>query len=174
MPPHKGVTLTGFSDTDFAEDTQDRKSTGGYVFFVAGGAVSWRSKKQPMVALSTTESEYIACSETTREAIWLRGLYSELSGTKQLPPTPINVNNQSAIDLSNRPHFHERTKHIDLKLCFTREALQNQEIAISRCPTEEMTADILTKALPWVLHWRNVRAMGLCLPEHKGETQLEG
>ena len=174
MPPRMGATLTGFSDADFAGDTQDRKSTGGYVFLVAGGAVSWRSKKQPMVALSTTESEYIACSETTREAIWLRGLYSELSGTKQLPPTPINVDNQSAIDLSNRPRVHERTKHIHLKRYFTHEALQNQEIAISHCPTEEMTADILTKALPRVLQWRHVRAMRLCLPEHKGQTQLEG
>ena len=127
-----------------------------------------------MVALSTTESEYIACSETTRDAIWLPGLYSELSGTKQLPPTRINGYNQSAIDLSNRPRFHERTKHIDLKRCFTREALQNQEIAVSHCPTAEMTADILTKVLPRVLHRRHVRAMGLCLPEHKGETQLEG
>ena len=174
VPSYLGNTLTGYSDAHFAGDTQDRKSTGGYVFLVAGGAVSWRSEKQPMVVLSTTESEYIACSETRREAIWLRGLYSELSCTKQLPPTPINVDNQSAIYLSNRPPFHERTKHIDLKCCFTREALHNQEITISHCPTEEMTADILTKALPRVLHWRHVRAMGLRLPERKGETRLEG
>ena len=127
-----------------------------------------------MVALSTIESECIACSETAREAIWLRGLYSELSGTEKLPPTRINVNNHSAIDLSNRPRFHERTKHIDLKRCFTREALPNNAIAISHCPTEEMTADILIKGLPWVLHWKHMRAMGLCLSEDKGETGQEG
>lgn len=162
--------LTGFSDADFAGDTQDRKSTGGFVFLMAGGAISWRSKKQSMVALSTTESEYIACSEATREALWLRGLYSELSGTKPVSSTPLNVDNQSAIDLSNRPRFHERTKHIDLKRHFTREALQNQEISIVHCPTEQMTADILTKALPRVLHWKHVGAMGLSLSEDRKET----
>ena len=101
VPSYLGNTLTGFSDANFAGDTQDRKSTGGYVFKVAGGDVSWRSQEQPTVALSTTESEYIACSETAREAIWLCGLYSERSGTEQLPPTPMNVDNQSAIHLSN-------------------------------------------------------------------------
>ena len=107
----------GFSDADWAGDVNDRKSTSGYVFLLSGGAVSWSSKKQKCVALSTAEAEYIALSSASQESIWLRQLMTEL-GNRPETATFIFEDNKSAIAMTNNPTFHGRAKHIDIKFLF--------------------------------------------------------
>ena len=136
----------GFSDADWAGDINDRKSTSGYVFMLSGGAVSWSSKKQKCVALSTAEAEYVALSSAAQESIWLRQLITEL-GSPPEEPTLIFEDNQSAIAMTKNPQFHGRAKHIDIKHHFIREQVSQGNVKLEYCPTTEMTADILTKGL---------------------------
>ncbi len=136
----------GYADADWAGDHDDRHSTSGNVFIFGGGAISWLSKKQAVVALSTSEAEYIALSSAAQEAVWLQKLLLEL----QMPIQPITVmeDNQGAIALAKNPIAHSRTKHIDIRFHFVREAQEEELIKIKYCPTEEMVADLLTKPLP--------------------------
>ena len=136
----------GFSDADWAGDVNDRKSTSGYVFQINGGAVTWRSKKQGCVALSTAEAEYVALSSAAQEAVWLRQLMSEL-GSPPTTPTKVFEDNQSAIAMSKNPQFHGRAKHIGIKHHFIREQVGSKIIKLEYCPTEQMVADIFTKGL---------------------------
>jgi len=116
---------------------------------MGGAAISWRSKKQGCVALSTTEAEYMALTSTVQEAIWLRQLLADLNVN---PPaaTPILEDNQSAICLAKNPQFHGRAKHIDIKYHFIREQVTNGNIELKYCKSEDMVADIMTKALSHV------------------------
>ena len=139
--------LVGYSDADWAGDRQDRKSTSGYLFQIAGGPISWRSKKkQGSVALSTAEAEYVALSSAAQETVWLRKLISELKNPPECP-TVILEDNQSAIAMAKNPQFHGRSKHIDIKHHFIRERVSEKEIDLTYCPTDEMVADMLTKGL---------------------------
>ena len=114
---------------------------------MSGGAVSWLSQKQATIALSTAEAEYIALGSATQEAIWLHQLLADLRiDTKT--PTEISEDNQGAIAMAINPVGHKRTKHIDIKHHFIREAVQAGSINLSYCPTTDMIADIFTKPLP--------------------------
>ena len=135
----------GFSDADRAEDINDRKSTSGYLFQISGGAVSWRSKKQECVALSTAEAEYVALSSAVQESIWLRKLIAELGSPNG--PTTIFEDNQSAIAMCKNPQHHGRVKHIDIKHHIICEQVANKNVKLEYCPTKVMTADIFTKGL---------------------------
>ena len=106
--------MQGYSDADWAGDTDDRKSTSGYMFLIAGGPVSWKSKKQSTVALSTAEAEYVALSTATQECMWMQKLLSEL-GNPPDGPTTILEDNQSSIAMARNPQFHGRAKHINIK-----------------------------------------------------------
>ena len=108
------------------------------------GAISWFSKKQQVVALSTAEAEYVALSTATEEAVWLRRLLSDIKATPKTP-TIIKEDNQGAI--ARNPISQARTKHIDIKFHYVREALNDGIIELVYCPTDQMTADILTKPL---------------------------
>ena len=138
--------LVGFSDADWAGDMNDRQSTTGNLFMMSGAAIAWSSKKQPVVVLSTTEAEYVALSAATQEAVWLRRLLSDI---KAPPQTQILIkeDNQGTIAIVRNPVSHSRTKHIDIKFHYVREALEDGIIDLIYCPTEQMTADILTKLL---------------------------
>jgi transposase InsO family protein len=168
----------GFTDSDFAGDVDDRKSTSGYVFLLGGGAVSWRSRKQPLVAFSTVEAEYIGTSDAAKEAIWIRNLFAslhkkeiksetddpnELATEKgdSIIPQQIFVDNQGAMQLAKDPKFHERTKHISVRYHFVRDACEREIIRLSYLPTSDMVADILTKALPREVHWKHMHGLGL-------------
>lgn len=136
--------LQVFSDSDFAGEPETRKSTSGQLIKINGGAVVWASSKQHSVALSSTEAEFVAASETCKSAIWLKQLLSEL----QFKVTPtISVDNQSAIKLIQNPQFHKRTKHIDVRYQFIREQYELGNININYIPTNLQESDILTKPL---------------------------
>ena len=146
--PQGKCDCVGFSDADWAGDLDDRKSTSRYVFQIGGSAVSWRSKKQPTVALSTAEAEYVALACATQEAVWLRQLTTEINGKPLAESTVIFEDNQSAIAMTKNPQFHGRSKHIAIKYHFIRDKVIDGAIKVQYCPTTEMIADMLTKGLP--------------------------
>ena len=129
-----GEKLYGYSDADWASDADDRHSTSGNVFLMAGGAISWLSQKQTTVALSTAEAEYMALGSAAQEAIWLRHLLSDLQVNTD-DPTEIFEDNQGAIAMAKNPIGHKRTKHIDIKHHFIRENVQAGTVTLTYCPT---------------------------------------
>jgi len=138
----------GFSDSNWGNDVDDRRSVTGLAFMLNGGAVCWQSKKQPTVALSSAEAEYMAASQATREAMWLRFLMEDLGfADTVVTPTIIYSDNQGAIALSKNPEHHARSKHIDLRHHFIREQVEAGAVDLRYVPTEEMAADVLTKPL---------------------------
>ena len=108
--------------------------------------MTWRSKKQSCVALSTAEAEYMALSSAAQEAVWLRQLTTELKSPPETVTT-IFEDNQSAIDMTKNPQFHGRAKHIAIKYHFIREQVQNGTIKLKYCPTSQMLGDVFTKGL---------------------------
>lgn len=139
------TALTGYCDSDYAGDLQTRRSTSGFVFIHLGEPVSWASRRQPCVALSTTEAEFVAASEATKEAVWLKQLLAELGMDHQ--PTRLYCDNQSAIALVKNPAFHQRTKHIDVRLFHIREVQESGTVNIEYICSEQQLADIFTKPL---------------------------
>ena len=117
----------GYADADFAGDLRDRKSTSGYCFVYGNAVISWRSTKQTCVALSTAESEYVALSTCTQEAIWLQKLLIDLKCSDNKPML-INEDNQSALCLSKNNKGHTRAKHIEIKYHFCREMVNAGKI----------------------------------------------
>ena len=143
--------LFGYSDADWAGDAATRRSTTGYVFIINSAAVSWNSKLQPTVALSTAEAEYMAVCAAMQEGVFLRKLLLDL-GFKQVIGTPLYEDNQGCIALSKNPITSSRSKHIDIKYHFVREKVTEGQFEVLYCPTDEMLADPLTKALPAEKH----------------------
>jgi hypothetical protein len=138
--------IEAYSDADWAGDTTDRKSTTGFVITINGNVVSWLSKKQSTVALSTAEAEYMAISATAQEVKWITQLLHEL----KLPlksPVKLLCDNRAAIAISNNDVNHGRTKHIDIRHHYIRELTKNNEVEISWIDTNNQLADILTKSL---------------------------
>jgi hypothetical protein len=142
--------IIGFADADWGANPDDRKSYTGYIFIFANCSVSWEARKQQTVALSSTEAEYMALSDATKEAIYLRRFLKEvLNIDKQIQ---IMNDNQGARSLAQNPIQHSRTKHIDIRHHFIREILQRKEIEIKYIQTSEMVADFLTKPLSKFKH----------------------
>jgi hypothetical protein len=139
--------FSAFADADWGTSSIDRKSISGYCFLLAGCAISWSSKKQQTVAISTTEAEYYAATHATKQIMWLRSFLADL-GFPQPESSTLYLDNKSAIDLSHNPEFHARTKHIDIQHHFIREKIEDKILKVSHVPTKENTADIFTKALP--------------------------
>ncbi|KAH9761464.1 reverse transcriptase Ty1/copia-type domain-containing protein [Citrus sinensis] len=151
--------VAGFVDLDFAGDLDKRISITGFVFTMCGGAISWKASLQSVVALSTTEAEYIALTEAVKKAIWLKGLVFEL-GFKQETVT-ISCDSSSAIQLSKNPKYHERTKHIDVMLHFIREEISSGVVSVVKIPSEVNPADMLTKPLPTIKFTSSLNSIGL-------------
>jgi transposase InsO family protein len=166
------LRLIGWGDSNWAQDVDDRKSVCGYSFNFAGGTVSWSSKKQPVVATSTVEAEYIASANATKEAIWLRTLLQELD-IVQSSATIIYSDNQGCIALSNNPVSHSRAKHIDIRYHFVRDRVAKGEVKLEYTPTEMMIADIFTKALPRESFQKCRRWLGIG-PSIESDTSLSG
>ena len=148
------LDLMAFSDSDWAGDLDKRKSTSGFIFFINGGAVSWKSRTQKCVAQSSAEAEHIASSETAKEAVWLRSLISTVKGREIEEPTMLNVDNQAAISIIKNPVCSSRTKHIELRYHLVRDYYERKIISVQHVPTESNAADLLTKPLPRIAHCR--------------------
>ena len=140
------VELTCYSDSDWDGDIDDKKSTSGYAFNIGSRVMSWSSKKQPTVSLSTTKVEYKTLCNATCEAIWLRRILEDV-GKKQIKTTILKCDNQSSIKLAHNPIYHARTKHIEIQHHFVREKIQSKEIDLIYCNTTDNVADIFTKPL---------------------------
>jgi hypothetical protein len=138
-------TLCGYSDVDWAGNF-DRKSTIGFSTFVGGNLVTWKSKKQNIVARSSAEAEYRAMSSTVSELIWIRQVLVDLN-IKIEEPMKIFCDNKSARHIATNPVFHERTKHIEVDCHFIREKVQSKEIETPFVKSENQLADIFTKGL---------------------------
>lgn len=159
---HLGGTAertVGYSDAD-GMSTEGRKAISSYVYLINDGTVSWSSKQQNLVTLSTTESEYVGLTHATKEAIWICSFLMEVLG---IPDDPLLLysDNQSAIALAKDDQFHAHTKHIDIRFHFIRYAIAEGKIQLEYCPTEDMVADILTKALPSMKVKHFASSMGL-------------
>jgi len=137
--------LVGFCDADFAGDIDTRRSTTGYVFLLHGGAVSWNSRLQPTVAVSTVEAEYMSAAAAVKEALWLRVLLAELGVVVQ--PIRVHCDNQGAIKLLKHPIASQRSKHIDVLYHFAREKVMAGDVEFIYISTHDMVADIFTKPL---------------------------
>ncbi|KAH9646463.1 retrovirus-related pol polyprotein from transposon RE2 [Citrus sinensis] len=140
------IGLTGYSDADWACDIDAKKSIGAYCIFLGNNLVSWSSKKQAIVAKSSTESEYRALSAASSKLSWLQSLFSELNITK-LPTSVLWCDNQSAGDLPRNLVFHSKSKHIELDIHYIRDKVLNKELEVRYIPTKEQVADVLTKPL---------------------------
>ena len=143
QPPFE---LIGYSDSDWAGDIDNRRSTSGSLLMLAGGPIIWKSVKQRTVALSTMEAEYIALSAVIQDVMWSRNLLTEI-GFDAPGPTTVYEDNQSCIAYAKDSRFHNRAKHIDIRYHFVREAVASNVVSLSYLSTDKMVADILTKAL---------------------------
>ena len=159
------LRLRGYSDADWANDPNDRKSTSGFVFMFGGGAISWSNKKHDYVALSTMEAEYISSCATTKEAVWLKRFLQTLgvviSASK---PVKLLCDNMATISFAKDPKFHDRTKYVDIKYHFVRTMTERKDVKFSYIPTREMLADPMTKPIIRDLFFTHVRSMGLYRP----------
>ena len=139
------LKVQGYVDTDFGGEVDHRRSTTGYIFTVGTTAVSWMSQIQKIVTLSTTEAEYVAVTEASKEMIWLQGLLIEL-GFKQ-EKNVLHSDSQSAIHLAKNSAFHSRTKHIGLRYHFIRSLLEDDVLILEKIQGSKNPADMLTKVV---------------------------
>jgi len=139
--------LVGYTDSNYANCVDTRRSVSGYSFTLGSGLVSWSARKQKTVSTSSCESEYVAACEATKEAVWLRALLLALDHG-QLRATLLRCDNNGALILSGDPSFHARVKHIDVKFHYIRERVAANEIEVKYVNTKDNLADAFTKALP--------------------------
>lgn len=147
--------IVAYTDADWGNDREDRKSYTGVMVMFGSAPVLFISRKQPTVALSTTEAEFIAASETLKELIWLKSLLFELNVEVETPV--LRIDSQTAIRLVKNPEFHRRTKHIDIKYNFIRDRYGAGEFTLEYTPTENQLADFLTKPLSREVFARLIR-----------------
>eukprot|EP00253_Pinus_taeda_P024652 PITA_24652 len=138
--------LVGFTDSDWAGDPDDRKSTTSYVFTLGSGPITWACKKQGAISLSSVEAEYRGVVEASKEALWLRQILLEF-GFQQQHPTTLWCDNQSAIQLCKYPVQHQRSKHIELRMHFIRKLIHDHVLEVQYCSTDDQVADIFIKVL---------------------------
>eukprot|EP00253_Pinus_taeda_P011767 PITA_11767 len=137
--------IRGFVDADWAGDLDQRRSTSGYVFNLFGGVVSWMSKKQSVVEISTTEAEYMAATHASKEAVWLQRLFSTMGLVQGA--IRIDCDSQSAIFLAKNLAYHSKTKHIDVQYHFVRVLIEDKKVLLVKVDTLKNTADALTKSM---------------------------
>ncbi|XP_074318418.1 secreted RxLR effector protein 161-like [Silene latifolia] len=161
------LVVSGYTDASFQTDRDDSRSQYGYVFLLNGGVVSWKSSKHDTVADSTTETEYIAASEATKEVVWIRkfvcvlGVISSISS-----PIDVYCDNNSAIAQAKEPRSYQKSKHIERRYHLIREIIDRGDVKICRVPSDANVADPLIKPLPQSKHESHRAAIGLrCISE---------
>ena len=147
------LTDEAYSDADWTGDLDISRSTTGYIVCLWGAPVAWQSRLQPTVATSTMKAGYMAAYAAIQEIVWIRGVMTELGLkgfqlSEDASPTILNIDSKSAIDLAQNPVNHKRSKHIRIKYHWIREQVGGNIIRLNHVPTAEMTADMMTKALP--------------------------
>ena len=156
------LEVIGYSDSDFGGCLDSRKSTSGYVFLMAGGAVSWKSAKQSVIASSTMEAEYVACFEATNHGLWLRNFISGLRIMGSISkPLKIYCDNVAAVFFSKNDRYTKAAKHIEMKYLSVKEEVQKQRVSIDHISTRDNIADPLTKGLSPKTFMEHVKEMGL-------------
>ncbi|KAG7312922.1 hypothetical protein JYU34_001322 [Plutella xylostella] len=163
--------VVGYCDADWASNIEDRRSCTGHVFLFQGAAISWASKRQLTVALSSTEAEYMSLTSAVQEALWLGQLHRELWSEQTDQPFIMYCDNQSTIKLSGSDVYHARSKHIDVGYHFIREKVSSRKIEVHYKSTDEMAADVLTKGLHRTKHEFCCKAMGLRSGEDDGKME---
>jgi hypothetical protein len=147
-------------DADWASDINDHKSTSGFIFFFAGSPISWSSKKQMSIALSSTKAKYIAAMHTTKEALWLQHLLTNFGISSHLPTT-LYINNQSTIAIAHNPKFHNQTKHINIHYHFLHKKIKDNEVKLNYILTNNQITNIFMKGLVQDKHDKFFTSMGL-------------
>jgi hypothetical protein len=137
------LKLEGYVDSDFAREVDHRRSTTGYVFTLGSTAISWVFQLQKIVTISTTEVEYVAVTEASKEPIWLQGLLTKLGFEQEM--NVLHSDSQSAIQLVKNSTFHSRTKHIDLRYHFIRLLIEDGVLKLVKIARSKNSADMLTK-----------------------------
>lgn len=140
------AALEGWVDSDFAGDTDTRKSTTGFVFNLHGGAVSWRSRMQRLVATSTATAEYVAAAEGVKDSLWLRRVVGSLG--EYAGPVTLKEDNEACIAMATNEGMCSRTKHVDVCYHLIRDCVAQQQVIVEYVPSEEQLADEFTKPLP--------------------------
>jgi hypothetical protein len=146
--------------------SERRKSISGYVVMCGGGPISWSSKQQGIVALSTCEAEYVACTHCARQVIWLRSLFSEL-GFPQLGASILNCDNLGTVACTHDPHSHSRMKHIDIRAHFIRDCVNNAIIDVQHIAGVDNPSDLLTKHLDRPTHEKWLTSLRLNVNQEK-------
>jgi hypothetical protein len=156
------LEVIGYSDSDFAGCIDSHKSTSGYIFFMAGGAVSWRSAKQTLTATSTMEAEFVSCFEATSHGVWLKSFISGLRIMDSIHgPLRMFCDNSAAVFMAKNNKSGSRSKHIDIKYLAIRERIKEKKVVIEHISTELMIVDPLTKGMPSLKFKDHVVDMGL-------------
>ena len=139
------LPVVGYCDVDYEGDIDTRRSTTGYTFLLYGGTISWNSKKQPTIALSTTKVEYMAATHAAKEAIWLQRFFRHWIFARW---SNDHLQRQSKLHLSfKESYIHARTKHVEIHHHFVREKIEEGKIDLVFCGTQHMVVDVLTKGL---------------------------
>ena len=154
------LNIDGYTDADWAGDATNRKSTSGYFTFVGGNLVTWRSKRQKVVALSSAEAEFRGMARGMCELLWLKRLMADIGFS---PRSEMNLfcDNKAAIDISHNPVQHDRTKHVEVDRHFIKQNLEEKIIRLPFVRSEDQLADILTKAVPTKDFYNSLGKLGM-------------
>ena len=156
------LEIIGYSDSDYASCRDTRKSTNGYLYLLAGGAISWKSAKQSIIATSTMEAEFVACFEAMVHGKWLRKFVEELKVVDSISrPLKIYCDNSAAVFFSKNDKYSKGAKHMEVKYLSVKDEVKKRTILIQHLGTKFMITDPLTKGLPPKTFCEHVKNMGI-------------
>jgi hypothetical protein len=158
------LNVPSFVNANWVGDLDRRRSTSRYVFKMFGGTISWMSKRHAVVALSTTEAEYMEATHGRKEAVWLQKLCSGIRFEQRV--VKVRCDSQRTIFMANNPAYHSNTKHIDVQYHFVRDMVESNKVLLEKVDTLENIADSLTKSvsvvkLSWCREAMDIVSLGL-------------